>query len=90
MAVLNVLGNDALLPVYSKATGIELSHCGVCVQNVTYRDFEQALIKLESLPAEEFEQKALTAHANVKENYTLGKYEERMYSCLKEIIEKKQ
>lgn len=90
VSVLNVLGNDALLPVYSKATGVELTHCGICVSNVTYRDFEQALTELESLPTEIFEQKALSAHAHVKENCTIEKYEERMYSCLKEIIEKKQ
>ena len=90
VSVLNVLGNDALLPVYSKATGVELSHCGICVSNVTYKDFEQALTELESLPTEIFEQKALSAHAHVKENCTIEKYEERMYSCLKEIIEKKQ
>ena len=78
------------LPVYSKATGVELCHCGICVCNVTYKGFEQALTELESLPTEIFEQKALSAHAHVKENCTIEKYEERMYSCLKEIIEKKQ
>ena len=90
VAVLNVLGNGALLPVYSKATGIELSGCGVCVPDVTYKAFEDALIKLESFPTEEFEKKALSAHTLVKENYTIEKYEERMYCRLKEIIEKKQ
>ena len=89
VAVLNVLGNDALLPVYSKATGVDLSHCGVCVTNVTYKDFEQALLELESLPTEEFEQKAKSAHILVRENYTIEQYEERMYNHIKEIIERK-
>lgn len=88
VAVLNVLGNDALLPVYSKATGVDLSHCGVCVTNVTYKDFEQALLELESLPTEEFEQKAKSAHILVMEDYTIEQYEERMYNHIKEIIER--
>ena len=88
VSVLNVLGNDALLPVYSKATGIALSEVGVCVPNVTYKDFEDALLKLESMPVEEFEQRALKAHNLVKYNYTIEKYEEHMYALLKEIIEK--
>lgn len=88
VAVLNVLGNEALLPVYSKATGVELAHCGICVANTTYKDFEQTLLELESLPTEEFEQKAKSAHTIVRNNYTLEQYEERMYNLLKEIIKK--
>ena len=90
VSVLNVLGNGALLPVYSEATGIALSEVGVCVPDVTYRDFENALLKLESMPDEEFEQKALAAHQLVKDNYTIEKYEEHMHALLKAIIEKKQ
>ena len=88
VSVLNVLGNGALLPVYSEATGIALSEVGVCIHDVTYKDFEEALLKLESMPVEEFEQKALNAHKLVKENYTLKQYEEHMYAHLKDIIEK--
>lgn len=88
VSVLNVLGNGPLLPVYSEATGIALSEVGVCVSNVTYKDFEDALLKLESVSVEEFEQKALKAHNLVRENYTIEKYEEHMFALLKEIIGK--
>ena len=87
VSVLNVLGNGALLPVYSEATGIALSKVGVCVPNVTYKEFEEALLKLEAMPDDEFEQKAIGAHKLVKENYTLEKYEENIYNHLKQIIE---
>lgn len=88
VSVLNVLGNSALLPVYSKATGVDLSNVGVSVANVTYKEFEKALLELEAMPDKEFEQKAQDAHRLVKENYTLKKYEEQMLCHLKEIIEK--
>lgn len=87
VAVLNVLGNGALLPVYSEATGINLSQVGVCVSQVTYRNFEEALLQVDSISLEEFEEKAYAAHHFVKENYTLEKYEENMFSLLKKIIE---
>lgn len=90
VSVLNVLGNGALLPVYSEATGVNLSNVGICVSSVTYKEFEKALLELESMTEAEFRQKALSAHTFVNENYTLEKYEERMYNCLKEIIEKRQ
>ncbi len=88
VSVLNVLGNSALFPVYSEATGIALYEVGICVPNVTYKDFEDALLKLEMMPDEEFKQKALNAHSFVKNNYTIEKYEEQMFGLLKEIIEK--
>ena len=88
VSVLNVLGNSALLPVYSKATGVDLSNVGISVANVTYKEFEKALLELEAMPDKEFEQKAQDAHSLVKENYTLEKYEEQMLCHLKEIIEK--
>ena len=88
VSVLNVLGNSALLPVYSKATGVDLSNVGVSVANVTYKEFEKALLELEAMPDKEFEQKAQDAHSLVKENYTLKKYEEQMLCHLKKIIEK--
>ena len=88
VSVLNVLGNGVLLPVYSEATGIALSDVGVCVPNVAYKDFEEALLALEAMPDDVFEQKALRAHLLVKDNYTIEKYEEHMFAYLKEIIEK--
>lgn len=89
VSVLNVLGNGVLLPVYSEATGVNLSAFGVCVPDVTYNAFEEAVLRLESMSVEEFEQRASAAHKHIRDNYTIGQYEERMYSHLKEIIEKR-
>lgn len=89
VSVLNVLGNGVLLPVYSEATGVDLSAFGVCVPDVTYNAFEDAVLRLESMSVEEFEQRASAAHKHIRDNYTIGQYEERMYSHLKEIIEKR-
>ena len=88
VSVLNVLGNGALLPVYSEATGIALSEFGVCVPNVTYKEFERALLSLEAMTDAEFEQRALEAHRLIKDNYTIDQYENRMYAHLKDVIEK--
>lgn len=88
VSVLNVLGNGALLPVYSEATGIALSEVGICVPNVIYKEFERALLSLEAMTDAEFEQRALEAHRLIKDNYTIDQYENRMYAHLKDVIEK--
>lgn len=89
VSVLNVLGNGALIPVYSKATGVALSAAGVCVEEVTYKAFEAAMMHVDSMSIEEFGRRAWEVHRMVKEQYTLENYENSMYRILKEIIEKK-
>ena len=88
VAVLNILGNGALLPVYSKGTGLDIESAGIEVEEVTYDNFKKALIAVAALPTESIEQKAWAAHRLVKEKYTLDEYREGMYRHIKEIIEK--
>ena len=89
VAVLNVLGNGALLPVYSSGTALDLSDVGVEVPRVVYEDFERALLDVGSLSPEELSRRAWAAHKKVREGYTLQRYEQNLYNHIKEIIDKK-
>lgn len=88
VAVLNVLGNGALLPVCSRATGIDLDGVGIVVDDVRYEDFEAALMRADAMPVEAFESMARGAYSRISKDYPVEKYEERMYGIIKEIIEK--
>lgn len=90
VAVLNVLGNGALLPVCSRATGIDIDGYGTVVDEMTYDAFEQALLDVDKLPLKEFEQRAWEAYKDISVNYTVEKYEENMYNLLKGIIDGKR
>lgn len=87
VSMLNVVGNSAIFPVYSQATGFDFEGNGIVVEDVTYAAFEEALLRADALPLETFGAQAFAAHRLVREACTLEKYEERMYDCLKEIIE---
>ena len=89
VSVLNVLGNGALLPVYSKGTGLDIDNVGIEVEDVTYANFNKALLDIATLPAEAIREKAWAAHRLVKEKYTLENYRETMYRHIKEIIKQK-
>ena len=89
VSVLNVLGNGALLPVYSKGTGLDISDVGIEVDEVTYENFRNALLTVAELPTETISQKAWAAHRLVKNKYTLDNYRETMYNHIKEIIKQK-
>ena len=90
VAVLNVLGNGALLPVCSRATGIDIDGYGAVVDEMTYDAFEQVLLDVDKLPLKEFEQRAWEAYKDISVNYTVEKYEENMYNLLKGIIDGKR
>lgn len=90
VAVLNVLGNGALLPVCSRATGIDIDGYGTVVDEMTYDAFEQAMLDVDKLPLKEFEQRAWEAYKDISVNYTVEKYEENMYNLLKGIIDGKR
>lgn len=87
VSVLNVLGNGALLPVYSRGTGLNLEKTGVEVPIVTYDSFDAAMLSVDSMTAEEMAERAWATHKFVRDNYTLELYEERMFRHIKEIID---
>lgn len=89
-SVLNVLGNTPMLPVYSRATGLDLAHVGVEVPEVTYEAFCEALLAVDTMPLGELAHRAREAHCIVKENYTLELYEKRMYDIIDKILNKKR
>lgn len=89
VAVLNVLGNGALMPVYSSGTALDLSDVGVEVADVTYEAFEKALLSVEDMSVEVLKQRAWAAHRKVCDGYTLQQYEERLFNHICEIIDKK-
>ena len=89
VAVLNVLGNGALLPVYSSGTALDLADVGIEVPQVDYKDFEKALLSTEAMSDDEFVKRAWAAHRKIRDGYTLARYEERLYNLICEIIDKK-
>ena len=86
VAVLNVLAGGLLYPVYSRDTGLALAGYGSEVPKVTYYAFEQAIIEASQLPAEELLQKSRKLNSHVRENYSLDRYEEQLYSHIETIL----
>ena len=89
VAVLNVLGNGVLMPVYSSGTALDLSDVGVEVPQVSYEDFEKALLVVETMSDDDIATKAWAAHRRIRDGYTLAQYEEKLYNLICEIIDKK-
>ena len=85
VAVLNVLGTGALLPVCSRATGVDIGENGVVVDCLEYDAFEKALLDVDRMTPGEFAQKAWGAYDDISNGYTIEKYEENMFRLLEEM-----
>ena len=86
VAVLNVLANGLVYPVYSRDTGLELSRYGTEVADVTYESFERAIIEATSLSADKLLEITSALNEHVREKYSLQKYEENLYKHIETIL----
>ena len=88
VSVLNILGNGALMPIYSRGTGLDLESVGIEIEEVTYEAFEKALLQAAAMPADELSAKAWAAHSLVSTRYTLENYRSNLLKHIDEIIKK--
>lgn len=86
VAVLNVLANGLLYPIYSRETGLALAHYGQEVDEVTYTAFEKAIMEAAALSGETLLQKTTELNDHVRRNYSLAMYEERLRTHIETIL----
>ena len=86
-SVLNVVANAGLIPVCSKACGLDLPEDGsVIVEDVTYEAFESAILDVMNLPVDELKEMATNACRYVREHYTLDNYRANMSKILQKCV----
>ena len=86
-SVLNVVANAGLIPVCSKACGLDLPEDGsVIVEEVTYEAFESAILDVMNLPVDKLKEMATNACRYVREHYTLDNYRANMSKILQKCV----
>lgn len=86
-SVLNVVANGGLIPVCSKACGVDLPEDGsVVIDEVTYDAFEGAILDAMKWSEEELKTKATSACQYVREHYTLDNYRANMSKILHNCV----
>ena len=86
-SVLNVVANAGLIPVCSKACGLDLPEDGsVIVEEVTYEAFESAILDVMNLPVDKLKEMAISACRYVREHYTLDNYRANMSKILQKCV----
>jgi len=88
-ALLNVIANGGLFPIYSKATGVDFDNNGIEVDEISIDSFERAIDSALNITIEDLKQKSITLNKYVRELYTLENYEINMERIIKKILSDK-
>lgn len=87
-AVLNVVANGGLIPIVSRASGLDLPEDGsVVVEDVTYKAFENAVLCVMNLPEDELKGMAKTVCEYVRKNYTFEAFRQNMYHIIESCVQ---
>ena len=88
-AVLNVCANAGLVPIYTKATGIDLQEYGIELDDAEYGLFETAVLNAIKTDPEELRKKSKAVCEHVRQNYTYEQYQNNLLEIIKHCLSSK-
>jgi len=89
-ALLNVVGNGGLVPVYTRATGVDFCDFGMEIEAPAADLFRQAINTAAAMKEEELKQRTIKGYNAVRENYTLDRYEENLKKIITGALKNKK
>lgn len=89
-ALLNVVGNGGLVPLYTQATGVDFQEFGIEVPKPDTDLFRRAINVAAEMSDEELKQRTVRGYNTVRENYTLDKYEENLKKIISDLLKDKK
>lgn len=90
VALLNVIGNGGLLPIYSKSTGVSFEKYGFEFDQITIDNLDTSISKGITLSDEEFLKRAKKLQEHVKNEFTIDVYRENLKIIITNIINDNQ
>jgi len=85
-ALLNVIANGALIPIYSKSTGVDLEEFGCEVEEITIDAFSDAINSMLQLDDEQLAYKAQSVLEFVRKNYTYSIYKNNLRNIICKVL----
>ncbi len=87
-AILNVVANGGLIPICSKASGLDFpAEATGIVEDVTYEAFEQKTLEMMAMPAEELRKQSECIYSFIREHNTLEAFRENMYHIIESCVQ---
>lgn len=86
-ALLNVMANGGLIPIASRACGIDINNLGLVFDNLNKTEIEMYIDKALDLDKLELLEKSKFVKKSIKERYTFAIYKSNIKSAIKEAID---
>lgn len=78
VALLNVIANGALLPIYSNSTGVPFENDGFEFNSISTESLEESILKTVNLDEAEFFQRSENLQKVVRNNFTIDEYKKQL------------
>ncbi|MFA6995444.1 MAG: glycosyltransferase [Patescibacteria group bacterium] len=85
-AVLNTIANGGLIPIITRASGLDINNFGVIIEEPEFESVRIAIDKALLLDNDQLLNMAITAKNNIRTEYTYEKYKESLKNLIKNII----
>lgn len=86
VALLNIIANGGLIPVYSKSTGVPFQDYGFEFEDSSITQLSEAIQKAVSISDQEFAIKSQNIQNFVRENFTLDQYKGNLKSIISKVV----
>lgn len=86
VALLNVIANGGLIPIYSKSTGVDLSIFGAEINEISIPNFTEKIIEYSHLTNEEIKEKSELILKHVRNNYSYSNYKKNLSDIIHKAI----
>ena len=89
-ALLNVVGNGGLVPIYTKATSVDFEQFGIELPYPDINLFRQAVNMAVEMTEDDLKQRSINGYNIVHQNYTLDRYEENLKKIISDVLKNKK
>jgi len=86
VALLNVIANGALIPIYSEATGVDLKDYGCEVKTITLEAFTMAINSMLALDDENLKKKSVLILNHVRKIYSYENYKIKLRYLISKVL----
>lgn len=86
IGIINVLANGGLIPIITKASGLDVGHYGFMFENLDVETIDSMIDKLLKLNENDMKKLSIQVKKESRERYSMEKYKNRLTEILKEIL----
>lgn len=86
VALLNVISNGGLLPIYSKSTGVDFEKYGIEFSEINEISLRESIVKSQEMVEDEYLKRSIDLQLLINEKYTIDNYRRNLSRIISDIV----